>query len=154
MGLHYQHMNTWRHLPETRLLALGLPLHLTWESAQLPLYTLWREAEWDYILYSLAHCTLGDMLILLLCYEFIVLLKRNRHWLDSTTLWNGLAFTALGAGYTVYSEITNVYLEKTWAYTEMMPRVPFIGVGLAPLLQWTIIPPLMLWLLRTRAARQ
>jgi len=43
-------MNIWRRLPETRLLALGFPLHLVWEGAQLPLYILWREAEWGYIL--------------------------------------------------------------------------------------------------------
>jgi arginine exporter protein ArgO len=147
-------MNIWRRLPETRLLALGFPLHLVWEGAQLPLYTLWREAEWGYILYSMMHCTLSDMLILLVCYEAVALLNRNRYWLDGAILWNGLALTILGVGYAVYSEINSVYLEKTWAYTEMMPLVPVIGVGISPLLQWAIIPPLMLWLLRRQAARQ
>ena len=141
-------MNIWSRLPETRLIAPGFPLHFAWETAQLPLYTLWRESEWSYILYSLLHCTLGDMLILLACYEAVALLSRNRHWLGGTLLWKGPVFTILGVSYTVYSEINNVYLEKTWAYTEMMPLVPVMGVGLAPLLQWVILPPLMLWLLR------
>lgn len=144
-------MSTWLRLPETRLFALGFPLHLAWEGAQLPLYTLWREAEWSHILYSLTHCTLGDMLILLACYEAIALLNRNRYWLDGAILWNGLAFTILGVGYTIYSEIANVYLEKTWAYTETMPIVPGIEIGLTPLLQWLLIQPFLLWLmLRTR----
>lgn len=59
MRLHYQHMNAWRRLPETRLLALGFPLHFTWETAQLPLYTLWREAGWDYVLYKLSALRAG-----------------------------------------------------------------------------------------------
>lgn len=140
-------MSTWYRLPETRLLALGFPLHLAWETAQLRLYTLWREAEWDYILYSLAHCTLGDMLILLVCYEIVALLRRDRYWLEGAALWNGMAFTVLGLAYTIYSEINNVYLKKTWAYTEIMPIVPGIEIGLTPLLQWLLIPPLLLWLM-------
>ncbi len=145
-------MNAWRRFPETRLLALGFPLHLAWETAQLPLYTLWRESERDYILYSLAHCTLGDMLILLGSYGVVALLSRNRYWLDEAARWRGLVFALLGVSYTVYSEIVNVYLEKTWAYTDAMPLVPVVGAGLAPVLQWTIIPPLMLWLLRRHQA--
>ncbi len=137
-------MSIWRHFPETRLLAFGFPLHSAWETAQMPLYTLWHEADGGYILYSLGHCILGDLLIVLACYECIALLKRDRHWADSATLWNGLAFTVLGAGYTIYSEITNVYIEKSWAYTDAMPIVPIVEIGLAPLLQWLIIPPILL----------
>lgn len=145
-------MINWRHIPEVRLLVLGLPLQVLWETAQLPLYTVWYQKGWGYILYSVVHCTLGDLLILVISYELVALLNRNRQWVDRTILWNGLAFTALGAGYTIYSEVINVYIEKTWAYTDVMPIVPIIGIGLAPLLQWLIIPPILLWL--TRLTRQ
>lgn len=141
-------MINWRHIPEVRLLVLGLPLQVLWETAQLPLYTVWYQKGWGYILYSIVHCTLGDLLILLISYELIALLNRNRYWIDKGVLWNGLVFTVFGAGYTIYSEVTNVYIEKTWAYTDVMPIVPIVGIGLAPLLQWLIIPPLLLWLTR------
>ena len=141
-------MINWRHIPEVRLLVLGLPLQVLWETAQLPLYTIWYQNGWGYILYSVVHCTLGDLLILLISYELVALLNRNRYWIDKGVQWNGLVFTVFGAGYTIYSEITNVYIEKSWAYTDTMPIVPILGIGLAPLLQWLIIPPLLLWLTR------
>ena len=50
-------------LPEIQLLMFGLPLQLLWEIAQFPLYTVWHEGDWGYILYGLAHCTLGDLLM-------------------------------------------------------------------------------------------
>ncbi|MBI3345037.1 MAG: hypothetical protein HY028_09335 [Gammaproteobacteria bacterium] len=45
-------MINWRHIPEVRLLVLGLPLQVLWETAQLPLYTVWYQKGWGYILYG------------------------------------------------------------------------------------------------------
>ena len=38
-------------------------LNLAWEVAQLPLYTLWRDATPAFRAYAVVHCTLGDVLI-------------------------------------------------------------------------------------------
>jgi hypothetical protein len=141
----------WRCLPETRLLVLGLPLELLWETAQFPLYDIWHESGWGYVLYSLVHCTLGDLLILLVTYALVALLNRDRNWIMARpiiALGNGLLFTLIGAGYTVYSELVNVRVEGAWGYTALMPVVPIIGVGGMPLLQWLLIPPVLLWLMR------
>jgi len=32
----------------------------------------------------------------------------------------------------------------SWAYTPAMPRVPPLGTGLAPLLQWLLLPTMSL----------
>ena len=37
-------------------LLVSLVLHLTWEIAQLPLYTLWREETPAYIAWAVIHC--------------------------------------------------------------------------------------------------
>jgi len=142
-------MTNWRHLPEMRLLLFALPLETLWEIAQFPLYTVWHDNGWGTILYSLVHCTVGDLLILLACYELIALVNRNRRWFNTRPLLNGLLFTLAGAAYTVYSEIANTGLAGAWNYTEDMPIVPVFGIGGTPLLQWLLIPPLLLWLLRT-----
>jgi hypothetical protein len=52
--------------------------------------------------------------------------------------------TAVGLGYTVFSEWLNVEVREAWAYAEAMPRLPLLGTGLAPVLQWLILPPLAL----------
>lgn len=147
-------MQNWRQQPEVRVLMLGLPLELLWEIAQFPLYTVWYEQSWTYILYSLLHCTFGDLLILLIAYEAVALAHRNRRWFVAHPLSGGLAFTLLGVGYTIYSEIKNVRIEQTWGYTAHMPIVPLLGVGLAPLLQWVVIPPLLIGLLRKPSTPQ
>lgn len=141
---------SWRSIPEVQLAMLGLPLSLLWEIAQFPLYTVWHQNDWGYILYGLAHCTLGDVLILLAIYELVALLNSDRHWVEEghSVLINGLIFTLVGVGYTIFSEITNVRIKGTWGYTDLMPIIPFFRIGGMPFLQWLLIPPVLLWLMR------
>ena len=35
-----------------------------------------------------------------------------------------------------------------WRYSDLMPRLPPLGTGLSPVLQWLILPPLMIRLVR------
>jgi hypothetical protein len=138
----------WHGIPEIKLIVLALPLELLWEIAQFPLYTVWHQNDWGYILYGLAHCTLGDLLILLILYELIALIQWDRYWYRHSVLPGGALFIIAGIGYTIYSEISNVRIKGTWGYTELMPIVPLIGVGGTPFLQWLLIPPVLLWLMR------
>ncbi|WP_162899861.1 hypothetical protein [Halomonas sp. JS92-SW72] len=39
-------------------------------------------------------------------------------------------------------------LQDRWQYGELMPTLPLLGTGLAPLLQWLLLPPLIVWLAR------
>lgn len=138
----------WRAVPEVQLAMIGLPLSLLWEIAQFPLYTVWHQNDWGYILYGLAHCTLGDLLILLSIYELVALLNRSRYWVENNVLFNGIIFTLGGVSYTIYSEITNVRIKGTWGYTDLMPIVPIVEIGGMPFLQWLLIPPILLGLMR------
>ena len=138
----------WRAVPELRLLMLALPLESLREIAQFPLYTVWHQHDWGYILFAFAHCTLGDLLIVLVVYEVVALLRGDRRWYRQAVLPAGTLFTVAGAAYTVYSEIRNVRIEGSWAYTDLMPMVPWLEIGAMPLLQWLLIPPLLLWLMR------
>ena len=144
----------WSHAPELQLIMFGLPLQLLWEIAQFPLYTVWHEGDWSYILYGLIHCTLGDMLILLSSYWVVALLNRNRLWYCTNILVSGFLFTLIGLGYTVYSEMLNVNIKGTWAYTELMPIIPVIEIGGMPFMQWILIPPVTLLLMRINYSRR
>ncbi len=35
-----------------------------------------------------------------------------------------------------------------WAYSDLMPIVPLLQVGLAPVLQWLVVPPIVVYFLR------
>lgn len=138
---------SWVNIPEIRLLMLSVPLQLLWEIAQFPLYTVWHDGDWSYILYGLVHCTFGDLLILLTAFWIVSLLNRSRYWIFSPALPNIALFTAIGLGYTIYSEIMNTRIKETWGYTELMPIVPVIEIGGMPFLQWLLIPPVLIWLM-------
>jgi hypothetical protein len=132
------------------LLALGL--HLLWELGQLPFYTLWAEADaWRIALY-VAHCTLGDVLIATLAYLAVALIWRRVDWPRHRPRSGGAMLLALGLGYTGFSEWYNVYRAGAWAYSGIMPRI--LGIGLTPLLQWLIVPVVMLVLVRRIRIRQ
>jgi hypothetical protein len=46
----------------------------------------------------------------------------------------------LGVAYTVFSEWQNVAVRGSWAYAPAMPRLPPLGTGLSPLLEWIVVP--------------
>ena len=141
------------HLPEVRLILLATPLELLWEMAQYPLYNVWHNSDWREIGVRLAHCTAGDIGILLAVYISIALLTIDRHWYQRHLVRRALAFTLFGVGYTVFSEILHVHVDATWGYTARMPIVPGMAVGLAPLLQWMVVPPTLLYLMRRLSPR-
>ncbi|MEK7816261.1 MAG: hypothetical protein AAB294_05505 [Pseudomonadota bacterium] len=127
-------------------LALALPLHLAWEIAQLPLYTLWDDPDrWRIASYVL-HCVLGDVLIAGTTYLLSAILFRDLAWPTRKPWSAGTFLLATGLVFTVFSEWYNVYRLGAWAYKPAMPLVA--GIGLTPLLQWLIVPVLMIVLLR------
>jgi len=119
--------------------------NLTWEFLHLPLYTIWTTGTWGERVFASVHCTGGDMLIALASLSLALLLAGERGW----TTVSALAVT-FGVAYTAYSEWHNVYVRRTWAYSEWMPIIPIMGhaMGLSPLLQWIIVPGAALWAAR------
>ena len=124
-----------------RLAVVFLVLNLIWELLQLPLYTIWWSEPWPRIALALFHCTLGDLLIGAVALTFALVVTGRRWPADRLARRRVVILTALaGAGYTIFSEWLNVEVRQTWAYTEMMPRLPFVSTGLTPLLQWLLLP--------------
>ena len=132
-----------------RYLPLLAALNLAWEIAQLPLYTLWRNASPSYTAFAVAHCTVGDVLIG--AASLALALTVQRAGPVASWRWGAVAVlaTAAGATYTVGSEWVNT-LRQAWQYSELMPtlRIGPAAVGLAPLAQWLVLPGLALYLSR------
>ena len=121
-------------------------LSLAWEIAQLPLYTLWREAPAPWIAFSVAHCTAGDALIGVSTLALALILTRAAE--PARWRWVRIAIltAVLAAAYTVFSEWMNAAVLRSWTYSELMPvlRVAGVELGVAPLAQWLLLPPLAL----------
>jgi|SRR5271167_4775325 len=115
--------------------------NLLWEAAQLPLYNIWWNGTPHDILVALIHCTGGDALIASTALTIAAAFARLCGW-PHFGLRMAVATVSLGIAYTTLSEWVNVEVWRSWSYTTTMPVVPWIGTGLAPLLQWLIIPSL------------
>ena len=128
-------------------------LNLLWEIAQLPLYTLWEKSSLPSIAYAILHCTLGDVAIGTLALVFALIASRARA--VETWRWRQVALFLVvpAVGYTVFSEWLNTVARAGWEYSALMPVVRFLGleIGLSPLLQWMVIPPLALSLAKVAA---
>lgn len=127
--------------------ALAFILNLTWEIAHVRLYAIWAEADGMTIAWSLLHCSLGDVVIALVMFALAGIALWRSDW-PASHPWTGGAIVVIGAiAFTAWSEWYNVYRAGSWGYTARMPTI--FGIGLSPLLQWLILPPVMIGAYRT-----
>src|SRR5690606_10341467 len=103
-----------------------------------------------YIAFAVGHCTVGDLMIGSAALALALIAGRERaleRW-----HWRRIAVTAALTAilYTAFSEWLNVALLRSWAYSEWMSvlEIADLQLGVSPLLQWLVIPPLALYLAR------
>lgn len=133
-----------------RYLVASVLLHFAWEWAQLPLYTVWFDASFARLAFVVAHCTAGDVAIATVAMGLSLALLAEWRWPAVGLKRVALGAAAIGVAYTVYSEWLNTVVREEWAYTAAMPTVPPYGTGLAPLLQWFVVPTLAVLYARGR----
>jgi hypothetical protein len=131
-----------------RLIAVGSYLaaaafgNVVWESAQVPLYTLWRTGTWRSTMAAVLHCSGGDVVIALAALAAALIGVGIIRPPGDHRLAVAVTTIVLGISYTVGSEYLNTTVWRTWAYTDWMPTLPWLGTGLAPLAQWIAVPTL------------
>lgn len=139
----YAHPESWsfilcRYLPRLALCSLA------WEALQLPLYTLWADLRMGWIVFAVAHCTLGDAMIGTAALVIALMLNRageHANWPKARIV---MLMSFLAVIYTLPSERINLAVGN-WAYSSWMPVLPWVEVGLAPALQWVFVPLVAWW---------
>jgi hypothetical protein len=125
---------------QAAIFAIAVPLNLAWEVAQVQAYAFPRQG----ILADLLGClvpSLGDGLMTLAIYWSGWLVFRRPTWIARPGV-AGVALAALvGLLLAVGVEWNALYLTGAWAYAPAMPLVPVLGVGLLPVLQMLVLPP-------------
>jgi hypothetical protein len=124
-----------------RFLLVSVVGNFAWEVLQLPLYTLWFEGTPQQVAFAVVHCTGGDALIASATL-FIAWGLFGRGWPLGQISYRNVAIAAicLGIAYTIYSEWLNVNVRGAWSYSVWMLRLPPLGTGLSPILQWLVVP--------------
>jgi len=134
-------------------LAIGAAANLIWEVAQLPLYTIWWDQSFKAIAFAVVHCTAGDVVLAGSLVITALAVVGRSDWPAHQFGTVSLLATALGLVATVYLERMNTQVWRNWAYSELMPVIPWLDVGLSPVLQWILLPPLALLGARWAARR-
>jgi hypothetical protein len=135
-------------LPELNVVIFGFLLNFPWEFLQVPLYKGMAAApHWE----ASKFCTqaaLGDAGVMLVAYWLVAITVRSRYWVVSPSMRAALGFVACDVAISVAIETLAIGQFGRWAYTESMPIVPLLSVGLLPFLQWILLTPTALWFVR------
>ena len=134
--------------PEFNVAIFAFLLNLPWEFAQVPLFAGMPSAGHWRAIQVCGRATLGDVVIALAAFWVVAASARARRWILAPTPRQVTGFVAVGVLITIVMEWLATQVVGRWAYAEAMPVVPVLGVGLSPLLQWIVLPLLVVWFVR------
>jgi len=75
-------------------------------------------------------------------------ISKNRFWILKPNLQNLFIYILIGIFITIVFEWIATDILDRWQYADIMPRLPLLGTGFLPILQWLILPPVILFLTR------
>lgn len=123
------------------LAVVAFLLHLVWENVQAPLYANYQSLPQHFPACLVG--TIGDVAITLFVLAFFRLLKKS--WPRTIADFSALAI----AGFLIAIMIEQRALPAgKWNYAPEMPIIPWLNVGLTPILQMAILLPLSFYAVR------
>lgn len=133
--------------PELDMILLSFMAHFVWEFLQAPLYASFHGVDHLQGILICTRAAMGDVVIALLAFWATAWTGGGRHWVAAPTWRQVAVFLAAGLVLTLALEYLHTEITGRWRYGPDMPTLPLIGTGLAPLIQWIIVPLLVLWFL-------
>ncbi len=134
-----------RHIGNYRnyIIGVGLvafSLNFIWELAQGPLYESFKY-DWEHVSFC-ALASVADMLMLLILLFGFGLIYRNVFWVIDLSSKPILVLVTAGTIGAILGEVWHTS-RGDWAYAESMPMLPWVEVGISPILQFALLPSLI-----------
>lgn len=143
-----RHPHSVWNAPELPVACFSFVLHFVWEFVQVPTYAGMAEMpHWKAIKLCMS-ATFGDVGFALTAFWLASFAARSRDWILWPARFPAAIFVAVGIALTVGFEYYYTNISLRWTYSDLMPLVPPFGTGLSPLLQWLVVPLLVIWLTR------
>ena len=137
---------------ELNIVFFSLLLHTFWEGLHSYFY-IFPDGFAAYPRFCW-YCVGGDVLIALGSFFIVSLIFRSRKWILNPTKLQTTLFILAGTLYTIGSEYVHVNLAGTWQYSNLMPIIPLINVGLTPVLQWIVIPLIVIFIIKRQLSKK
>lgn len=125
----------------TMLFVVAVLVNYPWERLQSPLYVHSGGASIPWWLCLAA--SLADGLFVLVIFGVSWMALGRRTWFEQPGIKGYLVMLASGVAISVGVEWTTVHGLRWWTYGEQMPLVPIVNIGLVPLAQMLVLPPLI-----------
>lgn len=132
--------------PETNIFLFAFLLNFVYEVWQAPYYEFYGAPSLADKIKDLTHCSFGDAVIILISALLVSLLARSRYWVLKPTRKLMLLFTSVGLVTTLVIETYRVNVSKVYGVPVL--AVPGLGMSSLAVLQWIILPPLILAMAR------
>lgn len=123
------------------LFAVAVIVNYMWELLQSPLY-----AGMQVNARMFGHCfiaSLGDGLIVMVIYLIDWLIFRWQERIRAAGKWRLAVMLLTGLIVGAIIEWIGVYGLHRWSYNELMPMFPGLRIGLIPIMQMVILPPII-----------
>ena len=137
-----------RHITEKKIfrrfvittILLAFLFNVAWEFLQIPLY---KEGvyTWQHILFCVL-ASVADVVMVMLIYFGFAWIYKNALWIKNLNTKKVIFLSLTGGIGAVLAEIRHLSI-GTWSYADAMPLIPFVHVGLSPVLQFMILPILI-----------
>lgn len=115
--------------------------HFVWEMWQIPFFDeMMAASHWDGVVFC-TQASVGDAVIAVACYWAIALIF-GRSWIVRPRWIETGTFVVAALLATIVLEMVNTGIGR-WSYSEMMPVMPGLDVGLLPIAQWIVLSPLI-----------
>lgn len=134
-------------IPELQVFFYAFLLNLLWEAIQAPLFVFEQQSSVPLLSGCLLFCSGVDAFMILTSYWALSIVTRSRYWFLSRGLSYWFSFVGIGLLLAFVSEYTAIHYRDLWQYSERMPVIPGLDIGSTPILQWLILPPMVLILL-------
>ncbi|RAM49967.1 MAG: hypothetical protein C6Y22_19420 [Hapalosiphonaceae cyanobacterium JJU2] len=132
-------------LPELNIAIFSFLLNFLWEMQQMPFFQVSSESSCTDEVINCTVATVGDVGISLTAFWTVAIMSKSRQWFRQLNWWQLNSFILVGVVITIIFEALATGVLDRWEYADIMPTLPFFGTGLLPLLQWILIPPIIIW---------
>jgi hypothetical protein len=121
-------------LPELNIAIFAFLLSFPWEILQSPFFQGMTAARHGDAVRICTLATFGDVGLMVITFWIVAWVGGGRRWPLQPTVAHVTGFTGLGLAATILVEILATRVWHRWRYSDLMPTIPMLELGLIPLL--------------------